>query len=139
MRMKIAAAVAALGVMASPALADRKGIAFVQAPEVASGSCTGPNKEAAFDCARKQCIEGGGTAEDCIETAYCFPAFWSVEISFQNKDGFSWSQAHCGFGSKEDALAAAKALCDLETHPDLSQCQPYSVTDEDVNVTSLDQ
>ena len=57
----------------------RQGIAFVQAPEMSSGVCTGKDAAAAFDCARKQCVDGGGTDEDCLEQAFCFPARFSVD------------------------------------------------------------
>ncbi|MBB4066730.1 hypothetical protein [Gellertiella hungarica] len=117
--------------MASPALAERKGIAFVEAPEMSSGMCTGANREEAFGCARKQCIDNGGTDADCIDTTYCFPAFWSVDVFKQNNDGFHWHEIHCGAGSKEDALAIAKAVCDKVRNPELMECAAARLFDED--------
>lgn len=111
----------------------RKGIAFVQAPEMSSGVCTGANADEAFACARKQCVDGGGMDEDCVAMSYCFPALYSVEVSILHTEGLHWEEFYCGWESKEAALAAAKVACDRERRPDLSECSAVLLYDEDGN------
>lgn len=65
----------------------RRGIAYVEAPEMSSGVCTGRDAASAFACAKKACISGGGTKQDCLEIAYCFPARWSVDVFAQSEEG----------------------------------------------------
>ena len=66
------------------------GIAFVYAPEMGSGVCTGGTPEKAFACAREKCIREGGNMPACKRIAWCFPARWSVDVFLQNADGFHW-------------------------------------------------
>lgn len=124
----------ALTMAAATAFAEeggRQGIAFVQAPEMSSGVCTGKDAASAFDCAKKQCIDGGGTAEDCLEQAYCFPARFSVDVFMQSSEGPHWHEYFCGWESKELALAAAKVACDNVKRPDLIECTAVLTYDED--------
>lgn len=109
----------------------RNAIAFSQAPEMSSGVCVGKSIRKALDCARKQCIDGGGTAEDCLETTACFPAGWTIDIFVQAKDGPHWHEVHCGFDSKETALEASKAICDPKLRKDLMECSVVVLYDED--------
>lgn len=130
--------VAALATWAIPAMAQenenaRRGIAFVEAPEMASGSCVGRDSRSAFACAKKQCIENGGTKEDCIELAYCFPAKIGIDISLQSTEGFSWHEFYCGIESRDLALAMAKTLCSKKLRSDMSQCSLVTIYDEDGN------
>lgn len=111
----------------------RKGIAFVQAPEMSSGVCAGKDAASAFDCAKKQCIDGGGTQEDCLEQAYCFPGRYSVDVFMQSSEGPHWHEFYCGWDSKELALAAAKVACDNGKRTDLIECTPVMLYDEDGN------
>jgi hypothetical protein len=109
----------------------RNAIAFSQAPEMSSGTCVGKSIRKALDCAKKKCIEGGGTAEDCLGTTACFPAGWSIDIFVQQKDGPHWHEVHCGFDSKETALQASKSVCDPNRRKDLIQCSVVTIYNED--------
>lgn len=133
-----AALLSATLLIASPALADRKGIAYVQAPEQSSGTCTGITAAEAFACAKKQCVDGGAEAADCLEVAYCFPGNWSVDVFKQVSDGPHWHEFYCGWGTKEEALIAGAAACDKELHPDLMECKSVRLIDEDGNETELE-
>lgn len=117
----------------APAADGRAGIAYVQAPEMSSGTCTGKDAKSAFACARKQCIDGGGTDEDCVDIAYCFPARFSVDVFVQSQEGAHWHEFYCGWDSKEVALAAAEVACDKEKRPYLMECAPVLIYDEDGN------
>ena len=109
----------------------RQGIAFVQAPEMSSGVCTGKDAATAFDCAKKQCVDGGGTDEDCLEQAYCFPARFSVDVFMRSSEGPHWHEYYCGWDTKELAMAAAKVACDNIKRPYLIECTPVLIYDED--------
>ncbi|WP_105371872.1 hypothetical protein [Neorhizobium huautlense] len=109
----------------------RNAIAFSQAPEMSSGTCVGKSIRKALDCAKKQCVDGGGTAEDCLETTACFPAGWSIDIFVQQKDGPHWHEVHCGFDSKETALQASKSVCDRKRRKDLIECSVVTIYNED--------
>lgn len=127
-------AVSALALTVLPALGQeggRQGIAYVQAPEMSSGVGFGPDAASAFAAAKQQCIEGGGTAEDCLEMSYCFPARFSVDVFLQQSDGPHWHEFYCGWDSKELALEAARVACDLQKRPYLIECAPVMLFDED--------
>lgn len=115
----------------------RAGIAFVQAPEMASAVCTGKDAASAFACAKTQCIEDGGTDEDCVEMAYCFPALYSVQVSVLHTEGIHWQEFHCGWDSREAALQAAKTACDTELRPFIADCMATAIYDEDGNMEDL--
>lgn len=116
--------------LASPSHA-RNAIAFAQAPEMSSGMCAGKSIAEAQNCATRQCIEGGGTEEDCLLTAACFPAGWTVDIFVQQQDGPHWHEVHCGFDSAETAVEAAGAICNRERRSDLIECSVTRLLDED--------
>lgn len=113
--------------------AGRNGIAYVQAPEMAIGVCTGKSASEAFDCARKQCIETGGTKEDCQELAYCFPARWSIDVFMMAEGGPHWHEFYCGWETREQALKAAAVACDKSERPGLSECMGVTLYDEEGN------
>ena len=110
--------------------AEGLGIAFVDAPEMGSGTCTGRDATEAFARARKQCQDQGGTAAECRDVAYCEPAGWSVDLFKQNREGFHWHAVHCGLASREDALALSRTLCDTKAHPDFAECAAVRLLDE---------
>ena len=109
----------------------RNAIGFSQAPEMSSGFCTAKTIRSALDCARKKCIKGGGTAEDCVETTACFPAGWSIDIFAQSKDGPHWHETFCGFDSKETAIQASLSVCSQKRRQDLMECSLVTIYDED--------
>ena len=126
--------------LSNPSLAQeggRAGIAFVQAPEMSSGICTGKDAASAFSCARQQCIDGGGTAEDCVDMAYCFPALYSVQVSILHNEGLHWQEFFCGWDSREAAMDAAKVACDVSKRPYISECVAAAIYDEDGNKEDL--
>ncbi|MCF6370044.1 hypothetical protein [Rhizobium halophilum] len=108
----------------------RDAIAFSQAPEMSSGHCVADSIREALDCAKKQCIDGGGTNEDCLETTACFPAGWSVDIFVQQRDGPHWHEVHCGFDSREGALQVVDAVCNRTRRSDLVECSAVRLLDE---------
>ncbi|MGV8939834.1 MAG: hypothetical protein ACOH2J_22175 [Allorhizobium sp.] len=109
----------------------RGGIAYVEAPEISSGVCTGRDAASAFACAKKACISGGGTKQDCLEIAYCFPARWSVDVFAQSEEGNHWHEFYCGWDSKALALAAARTACEKRQRSGLIECSAVLVYDED--------
>ena len=106
-----------------------QGIAFVQAPEQASGVATGPTPETAFARARAQCVAGGAASEDCLRTTWCFPAGWSVDIFAQHREGLHWHEVSCGLPSRRVAEVVAQALCDPTERPYLIECQLVQIYD----------
>lgn len=106
-------------------------IGFSQAPEMSSGVCVGGSIREALDCAKKECIAGGGTKEDCLETTACFPAGWSLDVFVQHREGLHWHEVHCGFDSREGALAAADAVCNRTRRTDLVECSAVRLLDEE--------
>ncbi|MCJ8518951.1 hypothetical protein ABID21_001853 [Pseudorhizobium tarimense] len=113
--------------VSSPAGAQNA-IAFSQAPEMSSGVCVGGSIREALACAKRRCIDGGGTQEDCLETTACFPAGWSVDLFVPRREGPHWHEVHCGFDSREGELAAADAVCDRTRRTDLIGMQRRSAT-----------
>ncbi|MFM7707980.1 MAG: hypothetical protein ACKO9D_08205 [Gammaproteobacteria bacterium] len=115
-------AFAALCLSAAAQTTGPSGIAFVYAPEMGSGVCTGGTPEKAFACAREKCIREGGNAQACKRIAWCFPARWSVDVFLQNADGFHWHEFSCGLDSRETAAKVAEVQCDRKTRPYLREC-----------------
>ncbi|KQW30831.1 hypothetical protein ASE36_00565 [Rhizobium sp. Root274] len=113
----------------------RKAIAFVQAPEMSAGQCVGKDTASAIDCAMKQCIDGGGTAEDCQVDATCFPGNWSVDIFMMADGGPHWHQYSCGWQTKELAIKAADLACSTAQKDGLVECSAVQLVDEDGKVT----
>lgn len=114
-----------------------QGIAYVEAPEMSSGVCVGEDAQEAFACAKQQCITGGGTDEDCLEIAYCYPARTSIDIFMQHQEGIHWHEFMCGLDSKETALALAKAACDKTLRPYLIECTPVMFYDANGNAEEI--
>jgi hypothetical protein len=112
----------------------RKAIAYVQAPEMSSGLCVEKDTASAVDCAIKQCIEGGGTAEVCEVNATCSPGNWSVDIFMMADGGPHWHQFSCGWQSRELALKAAELACSNAKEDGLIECTPVQLIDEDGKV-----
>lgn len=113
----------------------RKAIAYVQAPEMSSGLCVEKDTASAIDCAIKQCIEGGGTAETCEVNATCSPGNWSVDIFMMADGGPHWHQFSCGWQSKELAIKAADLACSNAKEDGLIECTAVQLIDEDGKVT----
>lgn len=125
------AVVAGLGL--TPALAQEgpQGIAFVQAPEMASGVAMAATPEAGFAAATAQCVAGGALAEDCLPTNWCLPAGWSVDLFVMHQEGLHWHEVHCGLPSYEAAEQLAAALCAPEARDWVSECMPVQFYDPD--------
>ena len=124
--------------MATPGLAQeggRKAIAYVQAPEMSSGLCAEKDTASAINCAVKQCVDGGGTAEDCQVNATCFPGGWSVDIFMMADGGPHWHQFSCGWQSKELAIKAADLACSTAKADNLVECSAVQLIDEEGKVT----
>lgn len=113
----------------------RKAIAYVQAPEMSSGLCAAKDTASAIDCAMKQCIDGGGTAEDCQVNATCNPGNWSVDIFMMADGGPHWHQFSCGWQTKELALKAADLACSNASQDGLVECSAVQLIDEDGKIT----
>jgi hypothetical protein len=109
----------------------RGAVGFSQAPEMSSGVCFAASIRKALDCARKKCIKGGGTAQDCLETTACFPAGWSIDIFAQSKDGPHWHETFCGFDSKETSILASRSVCSAKRRQDLMECSLVMIYNED--------
>ena len=109
----------------------RKAIAFVQAPEMGAGVCVEKDTASAIDCAMKQCMESGATAQDCQVNATCFPANWSVDVFMMADGGPHWHQYSCGWQTKELALKAAELACSNAKEDNLVECSAVQLVDEE--------
>ncbi|WP_127104179.1 hypothetical protein [Pararhodobacter zhoushanensis] len=107
------------------------GIAFVQAPELSWGMGMGATPEEAFAAATAQCVDGGALAEDCLQTNWCYPAGWSIDVFLQHQEGLHWHEVICGLPSAEAGQAVAEALCDRSTRSYLLECQLVQIYDAD--------
>ncbi|GAB4276690.1 MAG: hypothetical protein Kow0013_30280 [Pararhodobacter sp.] len=105
------------------------GIAFVQAPEQSSGMAMGATPQEAFAAATAQCIAGGALAEDCVPSAWCRPAGWSVDLFVQHREGPHWHEVVCGLPEEAVALSVAAALCDLGDRPWIAVCDLVQIHD----------
>lgn len=113
-----------------PALAQvPSGIAFVQAPEQSSGVAMGATPEEAFVAATAICIEGGAYPEDCLQTNWCNPAGWSVDLFVQHREGIHWHEVVCGLPSEALAKTVGEALCAPEQRPDIIECLVVQIYD----------
>ena len=108
-----------------------RGIAFVQAPEQSWGMGMGDTPEQAFAAATAQCVEGGALAEDCLQTNWCLPAGWSIDLFLQHQEGLHWHEVICGLPSAEAGQAVAQALCDRSERPYLIECALVQLYDRD--------
>lgn len=123
----------ALGVQAQEG--GRNAIAYVQAPEMSSGLCVEKDTASAIDCAVKQCIEGGGTVEDCQVNATCSPGGFSVDVFMMADGGPHWHQFSCGWQTRDLALKAAELACSNAQQDGLTECTAVQLIDEDGKVT----
>lgn len=116
-----------------PALAQNgpSGIAFVQAPEQSWGVAMGDSPAEAFAAATAMCVEGGALAEDCLQTNWCFPAGFSIDVFAQHREGNHWHEVICGLPARDVAEQVAHALCDPAARPWLIECQLVQVYDRD--------
>jgi hypothetical protein len=106
------------------------GIAFVQAPEQSAGTCVGGNMDKAFACAKEQCAnQDGVSARDCLRVKWCYPAGWAADLFVQHKEGIHWHDYLCGWGSKEDLLAAVKVRCEGSSKEWLLECSVVKAWD----------
>lgn len=126
MRGPIITALVALAAFAALLLPLRAtaqvGIAYVEAPERSSATCTAGNPDRAFACARERCAVRGVQAGECMRLAWCFPAGWSVLVFTQNRDGFHGHRFTCGLESRQMALKVAALQCDRTDKPYLAAC-----------------
>lgn len=107
------------------------GIAFVQAPEMGGGVCTGSTMEEAFKCAVAECMESGARDEDCLRTNWCQPAGWSVDVFVQHQEGIHWHEVVCGLPTEAVAKATAVHICDRTERDYLIECSPVQIYDPD--------
>ncbi|WP_323036321.1 hypothetical protein [Pararhodobacter sp.] len=116
-----------------PALAQDGplGIAFVQAPEQASGMALGATAAEAFARATAQCVEGGAMAEDCLQTNWCQPAGFSVDVFVQHQEGIHWHEVICGLPSEAIARSVGETVCDRSERPFLIECMVTQLYDRD--------
>ncbi|WP_333831128.1 hypothetical protein [Pararhodobacter sp.] len=140
---RIACIAAVLGLGLMPAVAQKAppetsddvprngplGIAFVQAPEMASGMALALTPEEGFAAATAQCVAGGAMAGDCLHTNWCLPAGWSVDLFVMHQEGVHWHEVHCGLPSREVAEQVAEALCNPASRDWLSECLPVQFYD----------
>lgn len=130
-RMLVAGSVLAFGLLPAAAQDGPLGIAFVQAPEMASGMAMALTPTAGFAAATAQCVEGGAMAEDCLPTNWCLPAGWSVDLFVMHQEGLHWHEIHCGLPSHEAAEQLAAALCDPQAREWVTECLPVQFYDPD--------
>ncbi|MCC5971429.1 MAG: hypothetical protein JJU15_15915 [Pararhodobacter sp.] len=128
--VRIAVMVVGLGLLPAAAQEGPLGIAFVQAPEMASGMAVAHTPEDGFAAATAQCVAGGALAEDCLPTNWCQPAGWSVDLFVMHQEGVHWHEIICGLPSRAVAEQVAEVLCDIEARDWLSECQPVQFYDE---------
>ncbi len=128
-RFALAAAVALFAATGARAQQGPVGIAFAEAPEMASGVCTAGDPDAGFACARQKCVEGGAEAGDCLRVAWCYPSGWSVDVFMQHREGPHWHEYSCGWASREAALKAAEVRCDPSFNEYLIECTPVRLWD----------
>ena len=138
LRILIVAATVVTMAAAPLAAQEGSGIAYVQAPEMGSGLCLGNSSDAAFKCARQKCVEGGGTAEACIDVAFCNPARISVDVFVQQKDGPHWHEFVCGLDSRATAMEVARVICDRARRTDLQECEITKIYDQNANEMKFD-
>lgn len=112
----------AMSMGTSTAVGEEIGVAFVQAVEQSTGMCFGTNPDKAFQCARKKCMANGTSRGDCQRVKWCYTANWSADLFVQHREGFHWHEYLCGWGSKNDLIAAAKVHCEGENRNFLIEC-----------------
>lgn len=126
------AGAAVLALAAGVVLAEEQrvgAIAFAQAVEQGGGTGTGATIEAAVAAARAECVAGGARAEDCLITAACEPAQWSVDIFVQHQEGPHWHEMLCGIADEAMIAGVVEAVCDRAARPWLMECALVQVRD----------
>jgi hypothetical protein len=126
------AGAAVLALVAGVALAEEQrvgAIAFAQAVEQGGGVGTGATAEAAIAAARAACVAGGARAEDCLITAACEPAQWSVDIFVQHQEGPHWHEMLCGIADEAMITGVVEAVCDRAARPWIMECALVEVRD----------
>jgi hypothetical protein len=118
-----------LCVLAPQLAAQPLGIAFVEAPEQSSGMSMAGDPAKAFALATEGCVEGGALAQDCLPTAWCLPAGWTVDIFQQHREGPHWHSIHCGLPDRDTALAVAEVICRAGLAEWLMECAPVRLWD----------
>lgn len=132
MRPRLCLALSLLLTALLPAHAEGPlGIAYVALPEAASGTCTGPNPDDAFTCARRECAKGGVKPGQCLRVAWCFPAGWSTDVFIQDSNGLHGHEFSCGWPSRELAEAAAALRCDKSKRERVAVCEVVRVLGPD--------
>jgi len=130
MRVFVWAMAVAMGAAGAAAAEDWAGaVAFAQAVEQSGGVGIGATLEEAVAAARAECVAGGAAEADCLITAACEPAGWSVDVFLQHVEGPHWHEMHCGLPDEVTARAVAAALCDAEARPYLMECALVQVVD----------
>ena len=107
------------------------GIAFVQAPEQASGMAMAQTPQQGFAAAIQQCVDGGAYPEDCIPTNWCQPAGWSIDLFVMHNAGNHWHEVVCGLPNREVAQSVSAALCNAQDRPWIIECDLVQVYDPD--------
>ena len=102
------------------------GIAFYQAEE-GTWTCRDADPAAAFECARQACFAGAG-GQDCVATAWCFPAFYAGTLTLMLPD-FHTTRPLCGAPSLEALIGAMQAFCDHS--PETTACYVGQVWNPD--------
>ncbi|MGD9740356.1 MAG: hypothetical protein AB7O56_08960 [Bauldia sp.] len=100
------------------------GVAFYQAEE-GTWACREGDPETAFECAREACFAGAG-GQDCIPTAWCFPAGYAGTLTLFLPD-FHTTHPICGAPSLEALIGAMQAFCDHS--PETTACYVGQVWD----------
>ncbi|MCC6000016.1 MAG: hypothetical protein JJU19_04025 [Pararhodobacter sp.] len=127
----VAAAGVALGAMPNAALSDMPaGIAFVQAPEMGLGVATGSDMTRTIDAARETCMASGALETDCLVSAWCQPAGWSIDLFVMHQEGLHWHEFICGLPDQAMAERVADLLCESSGRPWIMDCMLVQIYDD---------
>lgn len=129
MRLFLSALVAAL--LLSPALAQNsvpQGIGFAQAEE-GTWLCRHEDPTEALACASEHCAEQA-PGQDCIPTAWCYPARWSGVMTIWLPD-FHTTKALCGMDDEAALKDVLAVLC--KSSKDATHCELTLIVDPDGN------
>lgn len=136
--IRVLAMVLGLGLSPAAAQEGTLGIAFVQAPEMASGMAVALTPDEGFAAATALCVAGGAMAEDCLQTNWCLPAGWSVDLFVMHQEGLHWHEVYCGLPSYEAAEQVAAALCAPKARDWITECLPVQFYDPEGTALSND-
>ena len=104
-------------------------IAYAQAVEQSGGVATGATLDEAVAAARADCVAGGALAEDCLISAACEPAGWSIDVFVQHQEGPHWHEMICGIADEAMIEGIAAAVCEREARPWIMECALVGVRD----------